>query len=72
MKKWLKYPLGALLGLACAALPVALSRLLIRNLAGIFGWIGSIASMDEEILAYSRARVYVDTRLFVGKLGHKP
>ena len=52
MEKWLKYPLGALLGLACAALPVALSRLLIRNLAGIFGWIGSIASMDEEILAY--------------------
>ena len=52
MEKWLKYPLGAMLGLACAALPVALSRLLIRNLAGIFGRIGSIASMDEETLAY--------------------
>lgn len=52
MKKYLKYPLGSFIGVACAALPVALSRILIRNLAGIFSWIGSIASLDEEMLAY--------------------
>ncbi|MBQ4579117.1 MAG: hypothetical protein IJA83_00510 [Clostridia bacterium] len=52
MKKYLRYMWGMLIGAACAALPVALSRLLIRNLAGIFGWIGSIASLDEEMLAY--------------------
>lgn len=52
MKKYLKYPLGACIGAACAALPVALSRLVIRNLAGIFRWIGSIAALDEEMLSY--------------------
>lgn len=52
MKKYLKYLLGVLAGAACAALPVALSRILIRKLSGIFGWIGSIVSLDEEILSY--------------------
>lgn len=52
MKKYLKYPLGACIGAACAALPVVLSRLMIRNLVGIFRWIGSIAALDEEMLAY--------------------
>ena len=52
MKKYLRYMWGLLIGAACAALPVALSRILIRNLAGIFGWIGSIASLDEETLSY--------------------
>lgn len=52
MKKYLRYPGGLLIGVACAALPVVFSRLLIRHLAGIFGWIGSIASLDEETLAY--------------------
>lgn len=52
MKRYLKYPLGLFIGAACAALPVALSRLMIRNLAGIFHWMGSIASLDEETLAY--------------------
>ena len=52
MKKYMKYPLGMLIGAACAALPVALSRLLIRNLASIFGWIGAVASLDEETLSY--------------------
>lgn len=52
MKKYLKGPLGMLIGAACAAIPVVLSRLLIRNLAGIFSWIGSIASLDEETLSY--------------------
>ncbi|MBE5811877.1 MAG: hypothetical protein E7318_13270 [Clostridiales bacterium] len=52
MKKYLKYLRGSFIGAACAALPVALSRVLIRNLAGIFGWIGSIASLDGETLSY--------------------
>ena len=52
MKKYLRYMRGLFLGAACAALPVALSRILIRNLSGLFGWIGSIASLDEEMLAY--------------------
>ena len=52
MKKYLRYMRGVFIGVACAALPVALSRILIRNLSGIFGWIGSIASLDEEMLAY--------------------
>lgn len=52
MKKYMKYPLGAFIGAACAALPVAFSRLMIRNLAGIFRWIGSLASLDEETLSY--------------------
>ncbi len=52
MKRYLKYPLGLFVGTACAALPVILSRVLIRNLAGIFHWIGAIASLDEETIAY--------------------
>ena len=52
MNKYLKYMQGSFIGIACAALPVILSRVLIRNLAGIFGWIGSIASLDEETLSY--------------------
>ena len=52
MKKYLRYMGGLFIGVACAVLPVALSRILIRNLSGIFGWIGSIASLDEETLAY--------------------
>ena len=52
MKKYLRYMGGLFMGAAVAALPVALSRILIRNLSGIFGWIGSIASLDEETLAY--------------------
>lgn len=52
MKKYLKYLRGSFIGAAYAALPVVLSRVLIRNLAGSFGWIGSIASLDEETLSY--------------------
>ena len=52
MKKYQRYMWDLFIGAACAALPVALSRILIRNLAGIFGWIGSIASLDEETLSY--------------------
>lgn len=52
MKKYLKYPAGALIGAAYAALPVLLSRLLIAHLAELFGWIGSLASLDESTLAY--------------------
>ena len=52
MKKYLRYMGGLFMGAAVAALPVVLSRILIRNLSGIFGWIGSIASLDEEILSY--------------------
>lgn len=52
MKNYLRYMGGLFIGVACAALPVALSRMLIRNLSGIFSWIGSIASLDEEILSY--------------------
>lgn len=52
MKKYMKYPLGVRIGAACAALPVAFSRLMIRNLAGIFRWIGSIASLEEELISY--------------------
>ena len=52
MKKYLRYMWGSFIGIACAALPVILSRILIRNLAGVFGGIGSIASLDEETLAY--------------------
>ena len=52
MKKYLRYTGGFLIGAACGALPVALSRMLIRNLAGIFSWIGSIASLDEAMLSY--------------------
>lgn len=46
----LKYLLGAFIGSAYAALPVALSRVLVRNLAGIFGWVGSLISLQEETL----------------------
>ena len=52
MKKYRRYMGGLFIGVACAALPVALSRILIRNLSGLFGWIGSIASLDEEMLFY--------------------
>lgn len=52
MKKYLKCLLGAFIGAAGAALPVALSRLMIRNLAGIFRGIGVIASLDAETLSY--------------------
>ena len=52
MKKSLRYMGGLFMGAAVAALPVVLSRILIRNLSGIFGWIGSIVSLDEEILSY--------------------
>lgn len=52
MKEYLRYLRGSFIGAACAALPVVFSRVLIRNLAGLFGWIGSIASLDEETLAY--------------------
>lgn len=52
MKKYLRYMRGLFIGAACAALPVVLSRLMVRNLAGIFGWIGSLASLDEETLAH--------------------
>lgn len=51
MKKYLRYMGGLFMGAAVAALPVVLSRILIRNLSGIFGWIGSIASLDEKMLA---------------------
>ena len=50
MKISLKYLLGSFIGSACAALPVALSRVLVRNLAGIFGWVGSLMSLDKETL----------------------
>lgn len=46
----LKYLLGAFIGSAYAALPVALSRVLVRNLAGIFGWVGSLISLQEQTL----------------------
>ena len=46
-----KYLLGPFIGSACAALSVALSRVLVRNLAGIFGRVGSLVSLDKEILA---------------------
>ena len=52
MKKYLRYMWGLFIGAVCAALPVVLSRLLIRNLAGIFAWIGAIAFLDEETLSY--------------------
>ena len=49
MKKYLRYMGGLFIGAAVAALPVVLSRILIRNLSGIFG---SIASLDVKMLAY--------------------
>ena len=52
MKKIWKYPLGALLGAAYAALPAALSRLLIRQLDVLFSRIGALASLDEKTLSY--------------------
>jgi len=52
MKKYLKYPLGSFIGVVCAVLPIAFSRLMITNLSGIFRWIGSLASLDEETLSY--------------------
>ena len=50
MKIRRKYLLGLFIGSACSALPVALSRVLVRNLAGIFGWVGSLISLQEETL----------------------
>ena len=52
MKKYMKCLRGAFIGAACAALPVVFSRILIRNLAGIFGWVGAIASLDEGTISY--------------------
>lgn len=52
MKEYLRYMRGLFIGAACAAIPVAFSRLLIRNLAEIFSGVGSIASLDEETLSY--------------------
>ena len=52
MKKYGRYMWGLFIGAACAALPVTLSRILIRSLAVIFGWIGSIASLGEETVSY--------------------
>lgn len=51
MKIYLKYLLGSFIGSVCSALPVVLSRILVRNLAGIFGWVGSLMSLQEETLA---------------------
>lgn len=51
MKICLKYLLGPFIGSTCAALPVVLSRILVRNLAGIFGGVGSLMSLDKETLA---------------------
>lgn len=52
MRKIWKYLSGALIGAAYAALPVALSRLLIRHLAALFDWIGALAGLDESALSY--------------------
>ena len=50
MKIRRKYLLGLFIGSACSALPVALSRVLVRNLAGIFSRVGSLMSLDKETL----------------------
>ncbi|MBR5383118.1 MAG: hypothetical protein IK133_04780 [Clostridia bacterium] len=50
MKIYLKYLRGSFIGTAYAALIIVLSRLLVRNLSGIFGWAGSLASLDKETL----------------------
>ena len=50
MKIYLKYLLGSFIGSVCSALPVVLSRILVRNLARIFGWVGSLMSLDKETL----------------------
>lgn len=50
MKIYLKYLLGSFIGSVCSALPVVLSRILVRNLARIFGWVGSIMPLDKETL----------------------
>ena len=52
MKKLPKYLLSALAGAAYAALPVALAYLMLRNLAALFGLIGSLIPLDENTLAY--------------------
>ena len=52
MKKHLKYPFSALTGAAYAALPAALAYLMLRNLAALFGLIGSLISLDENTLSY--------------------
>ena len=52
MKKTLKNTLSPLLGALYAALAVLLSRLLIRNLSGLFLWVGPMAGLDEGTLSY--------------------
>ena len=52
MKKPVRYALSAFSGAACAALPVSLSRLLIRNLSVLFSRIGELAALDAETLNY--------------------
>jgi len=48
----LNYLLGVLWGVSYSALAVGLSRLLVRNLAPLFRFIGGLASLDEKTLAY--------------------
>ena len=52
MKKTLKYALPPLLGALYAALAILLSRLLIRNLSGLFLWVGPMAGLDKNTLSY--------------------
>ena len=52
MKKLPKYALAALIGAAYAALPAALAYLTLRNLAALFGLIGSLIPLDKNTLAY--------------------
>ncbi len=52
MKKLPKYALSALTGAAYAALPAALAYLTLRNLAALFGLIGSLIPLDKNTLAY--------------------
>ena len=52
MRKLPKYTLSALAGAAYAALPAALACLILRNLAALFGLIGSLIPLDEAALEY--------------------
>lgn len=52
MKKYVKYLCGSLIGAACLALPVVLSRVLIRNLAVVFSRTGPILSLDQGTIFY--------------------
>ena len=52
MKNFPKYLLSALIGSAYGALPVVLSRLLIRTLSSLFHWIGCLAEFDARTLEY--------------------